>query len=76
MTVGIRRVVASANGVAGIAANQTSGGIASVTVDSSGLYGNVIAAQATSGAGLLSYSNNQVAGNATNGSFTGTTSLH
>jgi len=76
VTVGIRRVVASANGVAGIAANQTSGGIASVTVDSSGLYGNVIAARATSGAGLLSYSNNQVAGNATNGSFTGTASLH
>jgi hypothetical protein len=76
VTVGIVRVLASANGAAGIAANQTSGGIASVTVDSSGLYDNTIAAQATGGAGLLSYSNNQVAGNATNGSFTGTASLH
>jgi hypothetical protein len=56
----IMRVVAAANGVAGIAARQTSGGIASVTVGSSVLYGNTIAAQATGGAGLLSYSNNQV----------------
>ncbi|MGA8497162.1 MAG: protease pro-enzyme activation domain-containing protein [Xanthobacteraceae bacterium] len=76
VTVSIMRVVASANGVAGIAAHQTSGGIASVTVGSSGLYGNTVAAQATGGAGLLSYSNNQVTGNATNGSFTAAASLH
>ena len=76
VTVSIMRVVASANGVAGIAANQTSGGIASVTVGSSVLYGNNVAAQATGGAGLLSYANNQVTGNVTNGSFTGTASLH
>jgi hypothetical protein len=76
VTVSIMRVVASGNGVAGIAANQTSGGIASVTVGSSGLYGNTIAAQATGGAGLLSYSNNQVIGNATNGSFTAAAGLH
>jgi hypothetical protein len=76
VTVSIMRVVASANGVAGIAADQTSGGIASVTVGSSVLSGNTIAAQATGGAGLLSYSNNQVAGNATNGSFTAVAGLH
>jgi hypothetical protein len=76
VTVSIMRVVASANGAAGIAAHQTSGGTASVTVGSSVLYGNTVAAQATGGAGLLSYSNNQVTGNATDGSFTGTASLH
>jgi hypothetical protein len=75
-TVSIMRVVASANGVAGIAANQTSGGIASVTVGDSVLYGNPIAAQATGGAGLLSYSNNQVTGNGMNGSFTAAAGLH
>jgi hypothetical protein len=74
--VSIMRVVASANGVAGIAANQTSGGIASVTVGDSVLYGNPIAAQATGGAGLLSYSNNQVTGNGMNGSFTAAAGLH
>ena len=76
VTVSIMRVVASANRVAGIMANQTSGGTASVTVGSSTLYGNTVAAQATGGAGLLSYANNQVTGNVTNGSFTGTASLH
>ena len=40
------------------------------------LYGDNIAAQATGGASLLSYSNNQVTGNVTNGSFTATASLH
>jgi hypothetical protein len=45
-------------------------------VGSSVLYGNTVAAQATGGAGLLSYSNNQVTGNATNGSFTAAASLH
>jgi len=39
------------------------------------LYGNAIGVQATGGAGLLSYGNNQVTGNASNGSFTGTASL-
>ncbi len=76
VTVSIMRVVASGNGAAGIAAHQTSGGIASVTVGSSVLYGNTVAAQATGGAGLLSYSNNQVTGNATDGSFTAAASLH
>jgi hypothetical protein len=76
VTVSIMRVVATANNIAAIAANQTSGGIASVTVGDSVLYGNAIAAQATGGAGLLSYSNNQVTGNAANGSFTAAASLH
>jgi Pro-kumamolisin, activation domain/Divergent InlB B-repeat domain len=75
-TVDIMRVVADSNGSAGIQSNQSSGGTASVTVGSSVLYGNNVAVQATGGAGLLSYSNNQVTGNATNGGFTGTASLH
>jgi hypothetical protein len=40
------------------------------------LYGNAIGVQATGGAGLLSYGNNQVTGNAVNGSFTGGATLH
>ncbi len=70
------RVVVSANGVAGIAADQASGGIASLTVGSLALYGNTIAAQSMGGGALLSYSNNQVTGNATDGSFTAAASLH
>jgi Divergent InlB B-repeat domain len=75
-TVDIMRVVAASNGSAGIQSNQASGGIASVTVGSSMLRSNAIGIQATGGAGLLSYGNNQVTGNASNGSFTGTASFH
>ncbi len=74
-TVSVMRVVAASNGSAGIQSNQTSGGIASVTVGSSQLHGNAIGIQATGGASLLSYANNQVTDNASNGSFTGTTGL-
>jgi hypothetical protein len=75
-TLDIMRVVAATNGAAGIESNQSSGGIASVTVGNSVLYGNAIGVQATGGAGLLSYGNNGVTGNASNGSFTGTASFH
>ena len=75
-TVDVMRVVAASNGSAGIQSNQSSGGTASVTVGSSVLYGNYVAAQTAGGAGLLSYSNNQVIGNVTNGSFTGGATLH
>jgi hypothetical protein len=51
-----------------------SGGTANVTVGSSVLY--AIGIQATGGAGLLSYGNNQVTGNASNSSFTGIAGLH
>jgi hypothetical protein len=47
-----------------------------VTVGNSVLYGNAIGIQATGGGRLLSYGNNQVTGNASNGSFTGTASFH
>jgi Divergent InlB B-repeat domain/Right handed beta helix region/GTA TIM-barrel-like domain len=75
-TVDVMRVVAAANGAAGIQANQSSGGTASVTVGSAVIYGNAIGIQATSGAALLSYGNNQMSGNAANGSFTGGAILH
>jgi hypothetical protein len=69
--VDVMRIVAASNGSAGIQANQTSGGIASVTVGSSLLRKNAIGIQATGGAGLLSFGDNHVTGNASNGSFTG-----
>jgi hypothetical protein len=75
-TVDVMRVIAASNGSAGIQSNQSSGGTASVTVGSSMLRANAIGIQATGGAGLLSYGNNQMTGNASNGSFTGTASLH
>jgi len=75
-TVDVMRVIAAANGSAGVLSNQSGGGTASITVGSSVLYGNTIAAQATGGAGLLSYGNNQVTGNVANGSFTGGATLH
>jgi hypothetical protein len=75
-TLDVMRVVAASNGSAGIQSNQSSGGTASVTVGSSMLRANAIGLQAIGGGGLLSYGNNQVTGNASNGSFTGTASLH
>jgi hypothetical protein len=76
-TVDVMRVVAASNGSAGIQSNQSSGGTASVTVGSAVVYGNNVALAAIGGASLLTYSNNQVAGNVTNGSgFTGGATLH
>jgi hypothetical protein len=75
-TVDIMRVVAASNGSAGIQSNQTSGGIASITASSTVIYGNNVALEALGGASLLTYSNNQVTGNVTNGSgFTGGATL-
>jgi hypothetical protein len=74
-TMDVMRVVAAENGLAGIQSNKTNGGTASVTVGGSMLRSNAIGIQATGGAGLLSYGNNDVTGNASNGSFTGTASF-
>jgi hypothetical protein len=73
-TLDVMRMVVISNGAAGIQSNQASG-TASVTVGSSVIYDNAIGMQATGGASLLSYGNNQVTGNASNGSFTGPASL-
>ncbi len=75
-TVMVRRVTAALNGSAGIQSNQSSGGSANVIVNGSTLYANAIGIQATGGASLLTDANNQVTGNASNGSFTGTAGLH
>jgi hypothetical protein len=74
VTVSIMRVVVALNGLTGIQSNQSNGGTASVTVGSSVFFGNNTAVQSVGGGALLSYSNNQVAGNVTNGGFTGTAS--
>ena len=75
VTVDIMRVVVELNGLSGIQANQSNGGIASVTVGSSLIHGNNVGVTAIGGASLLSYSNNQVTGNNSNGSFTGSAVL-
>jgi hypothetical protein len=76
VTVNIMRAVVASNGSAGLQANQSGGGTASVTVGSSQLYGNTIAAQSLGSGSVLSYLNNQVTGNGMNGTFTGTASVH
>jgi hypothetical protein len=75
VTVIVRRVAAVLNGSVGIQSNQASGGIANVIVSGSTLYANATGIQATGGASLLTNSNNQVTGNASNGSFTGAAGL-
>jgi Pro-kumamolisin, activation domain/Divergent InlB B-repeat domain len=69
------RVVASGNGADGVLSNQSNGGTATVAMGSALLDHNAVAAQAMGGASLLSYDNNEVTGNTTNGSFSGTTPL-
>jgi len=71
VTVDIMRVVLESNGSSGIQANQSSGGTANVTIGSTLIYHNNVGVDAVGGASLLSYSNNQVTGNNSNGSFTG-----
>jgi hypothetical protein len=71
VTVDIIRVAVLSNGANGIQANQSSGGTASVTVGSTVIFGNDVGVTALGGASLFSYSNNQVTGNTSNGSFTG-----
>jgi hypothetical protein len=71
VTIDVMRVVVKSNGLSGIQSNQSSGGTASVTVGSAMISGNNVGISAIGGASLLSYSNNQVTGNISNGSFTG-----
>jgi hypothetical protein len=76
VTVDIMRVVIAANALSGLQANQGKGGIANVTAGSAVIYGNNVALEALGGASLLTYSNNHVTGNVTNGSgFTGGATL-
>jgi hypothetical protein len=63
------RVTIAANGLAGV---QSQGSVASVTIGSSQIRGNGTGLQSISGGVLLSYANNQVTGNGSNGNFTTT----
>jgi len=73
VAVDISRSTIEANGLAGI---LSSGASASVTADRSQISDNGVGLQSAGGGNLLSYSNNQVMENGTNGSFTGTIGLH
>jgi IPT/TIG domain/Divergent InlB B-repeat domain len=73
--VSLIRVVAAADGLSGIDADQSHGGTASVTVGDSMLFGNAVAAQTVGGASLLSAANNHVLGNGTNGPLPGIVGL-
>ncbi len=76
VTIDIFRSTIERNGLAGILSNQGGGGSSSVTVGSTQIGGNGVGMQSVGGGALLTYSNNQLTGNATNGSFTGSASLH
>jgi hypothetical protein len=75
VTLNVSNVVAASNGAVGIQSSQSDGGTATVTVGKSTVYGNAVGVQSVDGGALLSYANTQLTGNASNGSFTGTTSL-
>jgi len=75
VTLDIMRVGVESNGSSGIQGNQSQGGAVSVTVGSTLIDGNNIGVEPVGGASLLSYSNNQVTGNNSNGSFTGSASV-
>jgi hypothetical protein len=74
VTLSLLHITAASNGSAGIRSAQAGGGTASVTVGNAQIDGNAIGVQ-TAGGSLLSYGNNQMTNNASNGSFTGTASL-
>jgi hypothetical protein len=74
VTITMMRVVVAANGATGVQSNQASGGMASVTIGESTIFGNSVGMAALGGGGLLSYGNNQVTDNATNGAFSGAAS--
>jgi hypothetical protein len=73
VAIDISRSTIEANGLAGI---RSSGASANVTADRSQISGNGVGLQSAGGGSLLSYSNNQVMDNGTNGSFTGTIGMH
>ena len=75
VTLDITRVGVESNGSSGIQGNQSQGGAVSVTVGNTLIDGNIIGVEPIGGASLLSYSNNQVTGNNSNGSFTGSATL-
>jgi len=75
VAVNVMRTVVASNGLVGIQSNQSKGGTAGVNVGYSEIYGNATGVASVGGGAVVSYPNNQVSGNTTNGSFTGTASL-
>ncbi len=63
------------NTVNGLQANSAAGGSATLTVSYSSIGGNAIGVNAVGGAQILSGGNNELAGNTTNGTFTGLAAL-
>jgi hypothetical protein len=74
-TVNLIRDTINANAETGIVANQNAGGAATVAVGASLIAGNVTGVQSLGGGEILTASNNQLLGNGSNGSFTGTAPL-
>ncbi len=74
VAIDILRAIVGANGAVGVQSNQANGATARVTIGDSIVFGNNPGLSSMGGGSLLSYGNNQVTGNTTNGSFTGTAS--
>jgi hypothetical protein len=72
----LMRDVVNHNATAGIMSNQSAGGTAGVYVGGSQLTGNANGVASASGGALISYGNNDLSGNGSNGSFTGTATLN
>ena len=72
VTVQITRLIAASNGLTGVQSDQSNGGIATVTIGRSALYGSGSVAQSIGGGTLLSHSDNQISGT---GGFSGAASL-
>jgi hypothetical protein len=75
VSINVTRSVIASNGLAGIQSNQAKGGTAGVNVGSSEIYGNAAGVQSVDGGAVVTYPNNQLTGNTTNGSFTGSANL-
>ncbi len=69
-TVNLARDLINANGLAGVVSNQSDGGTATVNIGSSQILGNAFGVQSVGGGSIVSYENNQLAGNGSDGSFT------
>ena len=69
-TVNLMRDVVTQNTASGAVSNKSGGGTATVTVGSSQISGNATGVQSLGSGVLLSYLNNQLTLNGSNGSFT------
>jgi hypothetical protein len=72
----LMRDAVNLNASAGIMSDQSAGGTANIYVGGSQLTGNANGVASGSGGALVSYGNNQVFGNGSNGAFTSTATLN